>query len=130
MTAEIGAPGYGITRRESVAATGSAGVLAATAGCTMTTTEPRAEGVSSLTATRQSDLPTIGRPEVVDIDERGGSVTLGTVQAAHHAHPGETMGGPVTLPVVWALQADAGTPPVPGPVPRVSEGSTATRSDR
>lgn len=122
MTTKVGAPGYGITRRELVAATGSAGVLAATAGCT-TTTEPRAEELSSPTATQQTSLPTTGRPEVVDIDERGGSDSLSTVKATHHAHPGETMGGPVMMPVVWAFKADDGTPSVPGPMLRVSEGA-------
>jgi FtsP/CotA-like multicopper oxidase with cupredoxin domain len=121
MTSQIGAPGDGISRRQFVAATGTTGLLA-TAGCT-TTTQP---SVTQVQATRQqalnSDLPVTGRPEVVDLDERNHEVTLKAVPAVHHVHPGETMGGPITLPVVWAWQADDGTPSVPGPILRTTEG--------
>ncbi|PSP56390.1 hypothetical protein BRC72_12035 [Halobacteriales archaeon QH_7_66_36] len=122
MTRRIGAPGDGITRREFVAATGTVGVTAV-AGCT-TTTEPTVEERGATRATEgQSTLPATKPPEVVDLNERGGSVTLRTVKATHAAHPGETMGGPVELPVVWAWQADDGEPSVPGPVLRVTEGT-------
>ena len=121
MTSQIGAPGDGISRRQFVAATGTTGLLA-TAGCT-TTTQP---SVTQVQATQQqaldADLPVTGRPEVVDLDERDHEVTLKAVPAVHHVHPGETMGGPITLPVVWAWQADDGTPSVPGPILRTTEG--------
>ncbi len=70
-----------------------------------------------------SDLPSTGRPEVVNLDERGHEVTIKSVMAHHAIHPGETMGGPVDLPVVWAFQADDGTPSVPGPILRTTEGN-------
>ena len=122
MTSTIGAPGDGITRRQFVAATGTVGAAAA-AGCT-TTTEPTVEEVGTTTAAAtQSALPATSPPEVVDVNERGGSVTLRTVDAIHEVHPGETMGGPVRLPKVWAWQADDGEPSVPGPILRVDEGT-------
>jgi FtsP/CotA-like multicopper oxidase with cupredoxin domain len=70
------------------------------------------------------DLPTTGRPEVVDLGDRDNHVTLKSVSAVHHVHPGETMNGSITLPVVWAWQADDGTPSVPGPILRIAEGET------
>ncbi|WP_255198396.1 multicopper oxidase domain-containing protein [Halorarius litoreus] len=122
MSQKIGAPGDGITRREFVAATSTAGAVAA-AGCTATT-QPTAEEVERQAAQGlATELPTTSPPEVVDLNERGNSVTLKTVAATHHAHPTETMGGPVTFPQVWAWQADDGDPSVPGPVLRVEEGT-------
>ena len=121
---DIGAPGRGISRRQFLAATGSAGLLA-TAGCT-TTSSPKASVVGSDTggpAAAVADLPSTGPPEVVDLDERGHEVTVGSVAARHAAHPGESMGGPVEMPVVWAFQADGGTPSVPGPILRTTEGN-------
>ncbi|MFC6838125.1 multicopper oxidase domain-containing protein [Halomarina ordinaria] len=120
---EIGAPGRGISRRQFLAATGSAGLLA-TAGCT-TVSSPSASVVDTApNSTRApSDLPSTGRPEVVNLDERGHEVTIKSVMAHHAIHPGETMGGPVDLPVVWAFQADDGTPSVPGPILRTTEGN-------
>jgi FtsP/CotA-like multicopper oxidase with cupredoxin domain len=110
-----------MTRRQFVAATGSAGLIA-TAGCTTmsqpTVTQVEAGGPQAI----QSNLPETGRPELVDLDERGHRVTLKAVPAVHHVHPGETMGGPISLPVVWAWQADDGTPSVPGPILRTTEG--------
>ena len=66
MTDQIGAPGHGMSRREFVAATGSAGLFAA-AGCT-TTTQSSAEEVEtgSPASTTAPSLPETGRPEVVD----------------------------------------------------------------
>ncbi|WP_254537880.1 multicopper oxidase domain-containing protein [Halomarina litorea] len=122
MTNSIGAPGTGISRRQFLAATGSAGLFA-TAGCT-TLSEPTASVVDlGGTTGVQSNLPPTGRPEVVDLDERGHEVTIKSVMARHAIHPGETMGGPVNLPVVWAFQADDGTPSVPGPILRCTEGA-------
>ena len=120
---QIGAPGLGITRRQFLAASGGAG-LAATAGCTTATQMGVTEldepsGRASLTA----GLPETGKPEYVDLDERNHEVTLKTVRAVHHMHPGEAMNGPVTLPVVWAFVADDGTPSVPGPILRATEGA-------
>ena len=123
MTDEIGAPGYGMSRRQFVAASSSAGLFAA-AGCT-TTTRPSAREVETErpASTTGPSLPETGRPEVVDLDERGHEVTLSAVKSTHHAHPGETMNGPVTLPVTWAFRADDGTPSVPGPILRTTEGN-------
>jgi FtsP/CotA-like multicopper oxidase with cupredoxin domain len=119
----IGAPGDGISRREFLAATGTAGLLGA-AGCTTTAT-PEAETVDPPASTDggAGDLQRTGPPEVVDLEERGDSVTMRAVPAAHSIHPGETMGGPIELPRVWAWQADDGTPSVPGPILRTTEGS-------
>ncbi|QLG27938.1 multicopper oxidase domain-containing protein [Halorarum halophilum] len=121
MTSEIGAPGDGISRRRFLAASGAVGVSAA-AGC-VTTSQPTVSRVDTGAQAMTSDLPTTGRPEVVDLAERDYEVTLKAVSAVHHVHPGETMNGPITLPVVWAWQADDSTPSVPGPVLRVEEGA-------
>jgi len=48
-------------------------------------------------------------------------VTLRTVPSVHPVHPGETMGGPIDLPQVWAFQTDDGSPSVPGPILRTTE---------
>ncbi|MDS0297808.1 multicopper oxidase domain-containing protein [Halogeometricum sp. S1BR25-6] len=122
MKGEIGAPGDGISRRQFLAATGSTGVAAA-AGC-LTSSTPTVTKVNPAGAAAQvaGDLPTTGRPEVVGLEERNNHVTLKAVNAVHHVHPGETMNGPITLPVVWAWQADDGTPSVPGPILRITEG--------
>jgi FtsP/CotA-like multicopper oxidase with cupredoxin domain len=125
MTDNIGAPGTSVSRREFVAATGLTGSLAL-AGCQAPTASTRLTTTteqSETTAASQSlSLPTTGPPTVVDADEQGGQVTLHNVEARHDAHPGDTMGGPVTLPKVWAFQADDRQPSVPGPVIRTTEG--------
>ncbi|WP_332897359.1 multicopper oxidase domain-containing protein [Haladaptatus sp. CMSO5] len=123
MSDRIGAPGTGISRRKFLAATGSAGLFA-TAGCTAVS-QPTARTVP-LTSSQNSaypDLPETGKPEVVNLDERGHEVTIKSVMARHHIHPGETMNGPITLPVTWAFQADDGVPSVPGPILRCTEGA-------
>lgn len=119
----IGAPGDGISRRRFLAATGAAGVVGA-AGCTTTAT-PDAEQVDppAQTGGEGSDLPATGPPAVVDLEAQDGAVTLGAVPARHAIHPGETMGGPIELPEVWAWQADDRRPSVPGPILRTTEGS-------
>jgi FtsP/CotA-like multicopper oxidase with cupredoxin domain len=60
---------------------------------------------------------------MVNVDEQGGKVTLKTQPAIHEAHPLESMGGPVTLPRVWAFQADDRGPSVPAPIIRTTEGT-------
>ncbi|WP_313693846.1 multicopper oxidase domain-containing protein [Halorarum halobium] len=125
MTSEIGAPGDGIGRRRFLAASGAAG-LSAVAGCVTTSRPSVSEVAADGRRAATSDLPTTGRPEVVDLAERDYEVTLKTVEAVHHVHPGESMNGPITLPVVWAWQADDGTPSVPGPILRVEEGAEFT----
>ncbi|PSP39392.1 hypothetical protein BRC71_02150 [Halobacteriales archaeon QH_7_65_31] len=121
MPPTIGAPGDGITRREFMAATGTTGIAAA-AGCA-TTSEPTVDERDGRSSRQMQSVPTTSPPEIVDLNERDDSVTLKTVTAAHQPHPGETMGGPVSLPRVWAWQADDGEPSVPGPVLRVDEGT-------
>ncbi len=124
MSDLIGAPGSGISRREFAKAT-SVGGLAALAGCTAPgarqNTDTATETATAAQAT-DSELPTTSPPEVVNVDERGGQVTLSTQPAVHRAHPGDTMGGPVDLPRTWAFQADDGDPSVPGPILRTTEG--------
>jgi FtsP/CotA-like multicopper oxidase with cupredoxin domain len=122
MTDRIGAPGTGVSRREFLAATGSVGG-AALAGCAAPTAQTDAKAGQSTTASAmQSSLPTTSPPEVVNVDEQGGQVTLKTQPAVHEAHPLESMGGPVRLPRVWAFQADDRDPSVPGPIIRTTEG--------
>jgi FtsP/CotA-like multicopper oxidase with cupredoxin domain len=118
----IGAPGPGISRRSFLAATGATGI-ATTAGCA---SAPVADtGGSNAVSSQTEQLPTSGPPEVVDLDELDGKVTMRTVRAKHdvHVHPGETMGGPVRLPQTWAFRANDGTPSVPGPILRTTEGN-------
>jgi len=121
---EIGAPGNGLTRREFLAASGSAG-LVATAGCmgapAASGSGQAAQEAAAGTAAA-SDLPTTGPPSVVDVDEQGGQVTIGTEPARHPVHPLDSMGGPVELPQVWAFRADDREPSVPGPILRTTEG--------
>jgi FtsP/CotA-like multicopper oxidase with cupredoxin domain len=123
---QFGAPGSGLSRREFVAATGSAGIVA-TAGCASAPINDSpatvdGEGPGGGQGPAQSDLPTTSPPEVVNVDEQGNQVTLSSVPARHDVHPGETMGGPVELPQVWAWQADDRDPSVPGPIIRTTEG--------
>ncbi len=122
MRDHVGAPGTGISRREFLAATGSTG-LAAVAGCQAPASTAPAENADSSASTDSAEFPTTSPPEVVNVDEQGGKLTLKTQPAIHHAHPGESMGGPVELPRVWAFQADDRDPSVPGPIIRATEGT-------
>jgi FtsP/CotA-like multicopper oxidase with cupredoxin domain len=122
MSDTLGAPGDGVSRREFLAATGAVG-LAGMAGCQAPTDQAAVASDRETTPTAmRSDLPTTSPPEVVDVDEQGGSVTLQTKPAVHRAHPLESMGGPVELPRVWAFQAEDRAPSVPGPIIRTTEG--------
>ena len=121
----VGAPGSTVSRREFLAATGSVGALGL-AGCTAPTNgDSAAVGADETTVaqTSESSLPYTSPPEVVQVDEQGGQVTLKSAPARHAAHPLETMGGPVELPQVWAFSADDGAPSVPGPILRTTEGN-------
>jgi len=127
MTDRIGAPGTSMSRREFVAATGLTGSLAL-AGCQAPTATSSSKVTTSdatteaSTASQGESLPTTSPPEIVNVDEQGGEVTISTVASKHMVHPEETMGGPVELPKVWAFQADDGEPSVPGPILRTTEG--------
>ncbi|MFA1611819.1 multicopper oxidase domain-containing protein [Halobellus rubicundus] len=121
MSTPVGAPGSTMSRREFLAATGSAGALGL-AGCTAPTEERVQASQTANQATTDGSVPSTSPPEVVDVDEQGGSVTLKSTPARHAVHPLETMGGPVELPRVWAFQADDGDPSVPGPILRTTEG--------
>jgi len=91
-----------MTRRQFVAATGAAG-LASLAGCAAGPSRDQdATDAATETTSRgqRAQLPTTAPPQVVNVDEQDGEVTLSSTPAVHHAHPGETMGGPVTLPQV------------------------------
>ncbi|WP_231184848.1 multicopper oxidase domain-containing protein [Haladaptatus sp. DYF46] len=120
MRSQIGAPGTGISRRDFVKATGTVGVVS-TAGCAAPSRPDRQDGVAA--ANGNAALPTTSAPQVVDLDALGHEVTMRTVSARHEAHPLESMGGPVTLPNVWAFQANDLPPSVPGPVLRTTEGN-------
>jgi FtsP/CotA-like multicopper oxidase with cupredoxin domain len=122
MTNQIGAPGTSISRRDFMRATGSAGILGL-AGCSA----PRADAGGGGTPTVDgggggNDLPAAAAPQVVDVTEQNNQVTLRSVTSRLPAHPGDSMGGPVELPRVWAWQADDRAPSVPGPVIRTQEG--------
>jgi len=121
MTNYVGAPGSTMSRREFLAATGSVGALGL-AGCTAPTENGLQAAQTAKRTANDGSVPSTSPPEVVDVDEQGGSVTLKSTPARHAAHPLETMGGPVELPRVWAFQADDREPSVPGPILRTTEG--------
>ncbi|WP_158059429.1 multicopper oxidase domain-containing protein [Halorussus halophilus] len=117
---QIGAPGDGPSRRDFLKATGAGG-LAATAGCTAPSgQEPQSNQQKAMQS--NADVPYTSPPEIVNVDEQGGKVTLSAREAKQAVHPGDSMGGPVELPRVWAFQADDGEPSVPGPILRTTEG--------
>ncbi|MDF9747042.1 multicopper oxidase domain-containing protein [Natrinema salsiterrestre] len=126
MSDRIGAPGLGLSRREFVAATGGAAALTGLAGCMSqgaTQESVPANSTEESTDSSEPELPWTSSPEVVQVDEQGGSVTLQSVTAQHAVHPMDSMGGPVELPQVWAFKADDGKPSVPGPILRTTEGN-------
>ena len=117
MTSNIGAPGTDLSRRDFVKATGTVGV-AGLAGCS---TGYQGD-LQAAQAQQDSTLPLAGAPQVVDVPEQNNQVTLRAVTSRLAVHPGDSMGGPVELPMVWAWQADDRTPSVPGPIIRTTEG--------
>ena len=123
MTNRIGAPGSTMTRRDFAKATGLGGATAI-AGCQTPGSVGGPSQNNNDGAAVQSDLPTTSPPEIVDLDEQGGKVTMKSAPARHDVHPLESMGGPIELPQVWAFQADDGDPSVPGPILRATEGQT------
>jgi FtsP/CotA-like multicopper oxidase with cupredoxin domain len=118
MTDNIGAPGTEFSRRDFVKATGTVGV-AGLAGCSA---GYQGQAQPSTGTQDGEQLPLAGAPQVVDVHEQNNQVTLRSVTSRLAAHPGDSMGGPVELPAVWAWQADDRTPSVPGPVIRTVEG--------
>ncbi|AZH24460.1 multicopper oxidase domain-containing protein [Haloplanus aerogenes] len=124
MTNQVGAPGTNLSRRQFMKATGTAGMLGL-AGCAApTNTDP--SRAAAATAAQQSgsaaSLPQAAKPQVVDVTDQGNQVTLRAVTSTLPVHPGDSMGGPVELPRVWAWQADDRAPSVPGPIIRTTEG--------
>jgi len=118
----FGAPGNGPSRRDFLKATGAGG-LAATAGCAAPSgTEQTAQTTRQEAIQSDSSLPTTSPPQIVNVDEQGGQVTMKSKPARHDVHPGESMGGPIAFPQVWAFQADDRDPSVPGPILRTTEG--------
>lgn len=109
-----GAPGTGMSRRSFIKATGMSGLTASLAGCAAPNMAPQ--------STTDESRPVTKPPEVVDLDAQNHTVTISSVAARHEIHPLESMGGPVSLPHVWAFQADGGNPSVPGPILRTTEG--------
>ena len=73
MTSQIGAPGRGVSRRQFLAVTGGSGA-ASLAGCTAPTKTERLD--TSFAQTNGNRLPLTGKPEVVNVDDLGGGVTL------------------------------------------------------
>ena len=125
MTDRIGAPGTGISQREFPAASGGVGT-AVLAGCTAiggSSSNPNLGDPPANVSGDDGKLPYTSPPEVVQVDEQGGEVTLGARPCRHAVHPEETMGGPIELPQVWAFSTDAGKPSVPGPILRTTEGN-------
>lgn len=120
MKPQIGAPGTGISRRDFVKATGTVG-LVSTAGCAAPSQPDQRDRVAA--AKDDPALPRTSAPQVVNLDALGHEVTMRTVSARHEVHPLDSMGGPVTLPHVWAFQANDLPPSVPGPVLRTTEGN-------
>ncbi|MCY4732220.1 multicopper oxidase domain-containing protein [Natronomonas gomsonensis] len=118
MTDNIGAPGTDFSRRDFVKATGTIGV-AGLAGCSTGYQGPAQQSAGTQDG---EQLPLAGAPQVVDVHEQNNQVTLRSVTSRLAAHPGDSMGGPVELPAVWAWQADDRMPSVPGPVIRTVEG--------
>jgi FtsP/CotA-like multicopper oxidase with cupredoxin domain len=121
MSDRIGAPGSNVSRREFLAATGSTGAVAL-AGCTSAFEGEEPTTTTNEVGSTTAELPETSPPQVVNVDEQGGQVTMKTQPAKHNPHPLETMGGPVELPRVWAFQADDRDPSVPGPILRTTEG--------
>ncbi|WP_132058798.1 multicopper oxidase domain-containing protein [Halorussus amylolyticus] len=119
----FGAPGNGPSRRDFLKATGAGG-LATAAGCTAPSAPDQRAQTTNQEAMQSDDdsLPTTSPPEIVNVDEQGGKVTLQSTPARHDVHPGESMGGPVELPQVWAFKTEDGEPSVPGPILRTTEG--------
>jgi len=121
MTDRISAPGTGISRREFLIASGSAGT-AALAGCLGSDPNPSLGAEPANLSQQGKQLPLTAPPQVVRVNEQGGQVTLKSRPCRHAVHPGETMGGPIDLPQVWAFGADDKPPSVPGPILRTTEG--------
>jgi len=125
MVTVLAHPDWDYRDANFVAATGGVAALTGLAGCmSQGPTGLRAGGfVRGSANSSGSDLPWTSSPEVVQVDEQGSSVTLRSVTSRHAVHPMDSMGGPVELPKVWAFQADDGTPSVPGPILRTTEGN-------
>ncbi len=123
MSDRIGAPGLGLSRREFVAATGGVAALAGCLSQGSSDTQPAQSADEPKTESSGSSPPLTSSPEVVNVDEQGGNVTLSSVTSRHAVHPLDSMGGPVELPQVWAFKADDGKPSVPGPILRTTEGN-------
>ncbi|MFB6121014.1 MAG: multicopper oxidase domain-containing protein [Halobacteriaceae archaeon] len=121
MSEHVGAPGTKMDRRKFLALTGGA-TATGLAGCAAPSDTGAGAVPSDTGGSGGNAAPRTSPPEVVNVDEQGGSVTLSTVAARHDAHPLDTLGGPVQLPRVWAFQADDREPSVPGPVLRTTEG--------
>jgi len=69
-----------------------------------------------------TDHPWTGSPSVVELDD-GDASTIRSVPSRHAVVEADASGGPITLPEVWAWQADDNDPSVPGPIYRVPEGA-------
>lgn len=124
-----------VSRRETLTAAGLAGI-AGLAGC-LAPSDRNSGGASASTATStptesvwdgdptsiETDHKYTGSPQIVDLDEQDGQVTLRTVPCRHELVGEEAKGGPLELPELWAFQADDREPSVPGPTLRVTEGT-------
>ena len=119
------------SRRRFLIATGT--VTAATlAGCSSSDggsdsttpdgTESTPEPDDSVPNHELTDHPWTSPPTVVELDD-GDRSTIRSVPSRHAVVEERARGGPITLPEVWAWQADDHDPSVPGPIYRVEEGS-------
>lgn len=121
--------GRTLNRRDALKTFATTGAVAGFAGCLSLSTDSGSsesgsdhEGDGTPTEPEWPDHPVTGPPELVDLDERGGEVSLKTIHARHEVHPSDNVGGPLVFPEVWAWAADDGVPSVPAPVLRATEG--------
>ena len=122
MTDRIGAPGTGISRREFLIASGTGGA-AALAGCVGSAPNPQLGAKPANLQQKNETLPLTAPPQVVQVNEQGGEVTLKSRPCRHAVHPIDSMGGPIEFAQVWAFGADDRSPSVPGSILRTTEGN-------
>ncbi|MES3517037.1 MAG: multicopper oxidase domain-containing protein [Natronomonas sp.] len=111
--------------------TAAAGSLAGLAGCvagfmgeeSSNVAQPDEEEHDAVPGHELTDHPWTAPPTVVELED-GDSSTIRSVPSRHAVLEAEASGGPITVPEVWAWQADDHDPSVPGPIYRVEEGAS------
>ena len=122
------------TRRRFLTAAGTTGAVTL-AGClfgdgsedpepseSTGSTENEPENTGPVPNEELTDHPWTSPPTVVELDD-GGRSTIRSVPSRHAIVEERASGGPITLPEVWAWQADDNDPSVPGPIYRIPEGA-------